>query len=40
MNKIKFLFNLDKVDSDFKTLLKDFNKLENKYLKIIKKIKI
>ncbi|WP_348736116.1 hypothetical protein [Spiroplasma endosymbiont of Ammophila pubescens] len=39
MNKIKFLFNLDKVDSDFKTLLKDFNKLENKYFKIIKKDK-
>ncbi|WP_235511275.1 hypothetical protein [Spiroplasma kunkelii] len=27
------------MDSDFKTLLKYFNKLENKYLKIIKKDK-
>ncbi|GAA6238597.1 MAG: hypothetical protein SPLM_07140 [Spiroplasma phoeniceum] len=27
------------MDSDFKTLLKDFHKLENKYLKIIKKDK-
>ncbi len=39
MDKIKFLFNLDKVDGDFKTLLKDFNRLENKYIKIIKKDK-
>lgn len=39
MNKIEFLINLDKVNSDFKKLLKDFDKLENKYLKIIKKDK-